>query len=277
MGMHYARLAGEKDAVARAIFEHYLPRFADDELPSTEAGAILSVSDKLDSIAACYGVGLQPTGAGDPYALRRQALGVLHILIERGWNVPLLSMIRKALDSVEDKIKADRNALEKDILAFFKDRLFHLVRGRGVKAEIADAVLAVHFDRVPESMARLEAVRQFAEREEFEPFAAAFKRAGNILKEHAHPGEVDEKLLSEDAEKQLYAAIRAIKGEVDRLVKAGDVMGALVAISGIRPQVDQFFDDVLVMHKEQAIRENRLNLLASLMGLFAAIADFRRV
>jgi glycyl-tRNA synthetase beta chain len=277
MGMQYARLAGEKEAVARAIFEHYQPRFAGDDLPAGEAGAVLSVCDKIDSIVACFGVGLQPTGAGDPYALRRQALGVLHILAAREWNVPLAGLIRKALDGVEDKFKTDRAALEKEILGFFKDRLFHFVKGQGAKAEIAEAVLAVHFDRVPETLARLRAVSEFATREEFEPFAVAFKRAGNIVKDYPEPGPVKEARLEEEAEKQLYQAVQSIKDQVEKLVKAGDVLGALVTIAGIRPQVDRFFDEVLVMHKDEEIRTNRLNLVSAVTGLFSAIADFRRV
>jgi glycyl-tRNA synthetase beta chain len=277
MGMHYARLAGEKEVVAKAIYESYLPRFAGDELPATEAGALLSVGDKIDSIVACYGVGLQPTGAGDPYALRRQALGVLHILADRNWNVPLMGLIRKAVDGVEDKIRCDRAALEKDVMAFFRDRLFHFVKSRGAKAEIADAVLAVHFDRVPETLARLNAVSEFANREEFGAFAAAFKRAGNIIKDYANPGEVEPKLFEADAEKELCSAVLAIKGQVEKSVKGGDVMTALMAIAGIRPTVDRFFDAVLVMHNDEAIRANRLNLVASVTSLFAGIADFRKV
>jgi glycyl-tRNA synthetase beta chain len=277
MGMYYARLAGEKENVAKAIYEHYLPRFAGDALPTTEAGALLSISDKMDSIVACYGVGLQPTGAGDPYALRRQALGVLHILADRNWNVPLLGLIRKAVDGVEDKIKCDRAALEKEIVAFFRDRLFHFVKSRGAKPEIAEAVLAVHFDRIPETIARLTAVQEFAAHAEFEAFASAFKRAGNIVKDYENPGEADPKLFEAEAEKSLFDAVQAVKGQVEKSVKAGRVLDALIAIAGIRPTVDKFFDDVLVMHKEDAIRANRLNLAASVTNLFSAIADFRKV
>jgi len=277
MGMYYARLGGEPEDVARAIFEHYLPRFAGDELPQTEAGALLSICDKLDSIVACFGVGLQPTGAGDPYALRRQALGVLHVLQNRGWNAPLADLIRKAMDGVEDKFKADRAELENEILQFFRDRLFHFVRGEGVKSEIADAVLAMRFGRVPETMARLKAVSEFAAREEFEPFAVAFKRAGNIVKDYPEPGEVDPALFEEDAEKALHQAVESVRDRVEKLVGAGDVLGALLTVAEIRPTVDRFFDDVLVMHKKETVRVNRLNLVSSVVRLFAGIADFKRL
>jgi len=277
MGMHYARYQDEGEEVAQAIVEHYQPRFADDALPQSPAGAVLSVADKMDSIVACFGVGLQPTGAGDPYALRRQALGVLRILAERQWSVSLPELITKALDGVEDKFKADRGELTTELLNFFRDRLFHYVRAQGVKAEIADAVLAVRFERVPQTLARLEAVAEFARREEFEPFAVAFKRAGNIVKDYDEPGPVDTELLSEAAELKLYYAVQSIKDQVGKLVELGDVLGALVVISGIRPDVDQFFDDVLVMHKDKNIRTNRLNLVSAVTALFSAIADFRRV
>lgn len=277
IGRYYAEAAGEDPAVALAIYEHYLPRFADDALPATDAGAVLSVCEKMDSIVACFGAGLAPTGAGDPYALRRQALGVLHILADNHWVIPLTDLIRKALDGVEDKFKADRAELETEILAFFRDRLFHLMRSRGIKSEVADAVLAVRFNVVPATVARMEAVNAFAEREEFAAFAIAFKRAGNIVKDYAEPGPVDEELLTEDAEKALHDAVVSIKDQVEKLVAAGDVLSALVTISAIRPQVDQFFDDVLVMHKKDDIRTNRLNLVASVTALFAPIADFRRV
>ncbi len=277
MGMHYARLGGEKETVAKAIFEHYLPRFAGDELPASDAGAVLSLCDKIDSIVACFGVGLQPTGAGDPYALRRQALGVLHILADRGWQMPLSDLVRKALDGVEDKIKTDRHALELEIHEFFRDRLFFLARGQGTPTEIADAVLAVRFDRVPETLSRIKAVAEFAQRPEFAPFAAAFKRAGNIVKDYNTPGPVDEALLAEEAERALHQAVRSVHDRVGALVKAGDVLGALMTIAEIRPLVDQFFDAVLVMHKDDKIKTNRLNLISEVTGLFAAIADFRRV
>ena len=277
MGRYYARQAGEPEEVAAAIFEHYLPRFAGDRLPETETGAVLSVADKLDSIVACFGVGLQPTGAGDPYALRRQALGVLHILAQRGWNVSLIDLTRKALDGVEDKFKAKRAKLEGEILNFFRDRLFFLVKGQGARADIADAVLAVHIDRVPETLARLKAVENFAQREEFEPFAVAFKRAGNIVKDYTNPGPVDPKLLQEEAEIELHAAVLKIKDQVKKLVLSGDVLGALLVIAGIRPSVDRFFTEVLVMHEDDKIRTNRLNLVSACTQLFAAIADFRKL
>ncbi|MDP8222189.1 MAG: glycine--tRNA ligase subunit beta [Candidatus Lernaella stagnicola] len=277
IGRYYAREQGEEEAVGEAIFEHYLPRFAGDELPASDAGAVLSVCDKMDSIAACFGVGLSPTGSGDPYALRRQALGVLHILAERAWDVALTDLIRKSVDGVEDKFKADRADLEEEILAFFRDRLFHFMRGRGMRAEVADAVLAVRFDTVPATVARIEAVNEFSKRDEFEAFATAFKRAGNIVKDYEDPGEVDEALLEEDAEKALFAAVQSIADQVQTLVAVGDVLGALMTISEIRPQVDVFFDDVLVMHKKEDIKTNRLNLVASVTALFSAIADFRRI
>lgn len=277
MGMYYARFGGETEEVARAIYEHYLPRFAGDELPKTEAGALLSICDKLDSIVACFGVGLQPTGAGDPYALRRQALGVIHVLQDRGWNVPLADLIRKTTDGVEDKFKADRTALEAEILQFFRDRLFHYVRGEGVKSEIADAVFAVHFGRIPETIARLQAVAAFAAREEFAAFAAAFKRAGNIVKDYTAPGATNPELFEEEAEKALDQAVEAVRGRVEKLAGAGDVLSALLTIAEIRPTVDRFFDEVLVMHKKDSIRINRLNLVSSVVQLFAGIADFKRI
>lgn len=277
MGMYYARLAGESEETARAIFEHYLPRYAGDKLPASVPGAVLSICDKMDTIVACFGVDLQPTGAGDPYTLRRQALGVLHILADRGWEVPLTTLIEKALDGVEDKFKADRADLEAEIITFFRDRLFFLTKAQGTPANIATAVLAVRCDDVPETLARLKAVEEFAQREEFEPFAVAFKRAGNIVKDYDDPGEVDGELLSEEAEIELYKAVSSIKDQVEQLVKAGDILGALVTVAEIRPVVDRFFDDVLVMHKKDKIRANRLNLVSSVTALFAAIADFRRV
>jgi glycyl-tRNA synthetase beta chain len=277
IGRYYARGQGETDAVAEAIYEHYQPRSAGDELPAGEAGALLSVCDKLDSIVGCFGVGLAPTGAGDPYALRRQALGVLHILADRGWAVPLAKLISKTTDGVEDKFKADRADLESEILAFFRDRLFNFMRGRGVRGDIADAVLAVRFDSVPATVARIEAVNEFAGGDEFEAFAAAFKRAGNIVKDYEATAPVDPELFAEDAERELFEAVASVKDQVDKLVEVGDVVGALSTIARIRPQVDKFFDDVLVMHKKDELKTNRLNLVASVTALFSPIADFKRL
>jgi glycyl-tRNA synthetase beta chain len=173
------------------------------------------------------------------------------------------------MDGVEDKFKADRAELENEILQFFRDRLFHFVRGEGVKSEIADAVLAMRFGRVPETMARLKAVSEFAAREEFEPFAVAFKRAGNIVKDYPEPGEVDPALFEEDAEKALHQAVESVRDRVEKLVGAGDVLGALLTVAEIRPTVDRFFDDVWSCTKE-TVRVNRLNLVSSVVRLFAA-------
>ncbi|RMH42428.1 MAG: glycine--tRNA ligase subunit beta [Deltaproteobacteria bacterium] len=272
MGAHYARLAGEPDAVCAAIREHYLPRGAGDALPQTDAGACLAIADRIDTIAGCFAVGLTPTGSADPYALRRAALGVLSILLDRGWRVGLDALVRAAAAEHEIAVPVD------DVLEFLRVRLRGLlVDGRGLPADCVDAALAAGFFDVPDAAARAEAVAGLRNRPDFEPLATAFKRVANILKGEAAAGEPDAEALAEPAERALFDALAAVRDEAARHVAAGDYRAALRELAALKDPVDRFFDEVLVLDEDPAVRANRLALLSAIHSAFARIADFRHL
>ncbi len=205
IGREYALRQGESALVADAIFEHYLPRFSGDKLPEGTAGALASLSDKMDSVVACLGVGLGPTGSGDPYALRRQSLGIVQILLEKKWSVDLKEFIQVAARASANKTGADVGSLTSLTIAFFHGRLSNWLKQRGLPAEVVDGALAVRFRDLVEVVQRAEAVTAFAKTEEYEAFSIAFKRVVNIIGDHA-PGEVNENLFSETTEIGLWEA-----------------------------------------------------------------------
>ena len=285
MGMHYARHHKEGNEVAEAIREHYLPKGLGADLPGTELGALVALADKLDTICGCYGVGLAPTGSGDPFALRRAALGVIHILEHRRWLLDLQALVAFAVAGVQDKILAKDPKVDSDeqtahIVEFLRQRLANLLKGDGLPTATVDAVLSVRFGDLVEAKRRAEAVATFARQGQFEPFAVAFKRAANILAtatDDFAAVKVDPALFDHEAEGALLSAVEGIEAKVAELTEKGDNLGALQIIAKIRPQVDDFFDGPLVMHDDDAIRKNRLALLARVNALFRNIADFKKI
>lgn len=276
MGRIYARHQGQKPEVCEAIFEHYLPRFAGDALPATEIGALCSVSDKMDSVVACLGVGLAPTGAGDPYALRRQAQGVVQIVLDRKWSVSLPSLIRAAAEASREKTGADTDAVIEQTLDFFRARLAGWLKQGGMPADVVDAVLAVRFDDLSEVAARCEAVVEFSRSSDYAAFATAFKRVANIVGDYSD-ARVDPAVFVADAERGLHAAVIGAENAVSDALRQGDVATALRTLAAIRPAVDAFFDSVMVMDENEERRRNRLAILSALARLFGGIADFRRL
>lgn len=276
MGATYARLSGEPEEVAAAIFEHYQPRFSGDGVPATITGAVAAMAEKIDSVCGFMSVGLGPTGAGDPYALRRQALGAIHILLGRRWKLSLSDLVAAGIAGLPENLVASGEALREEVISFFKERFKFLLTSKGVSSNIADAVLAVRFEIMPDVAMRVEAVSEFAASPDFEPFAAAFKRAMNIIRDlpRSNP---DEALLADPQEKALLEAVRGVSGEIANRTRAGEYLEVLRLLASIRPQVDDFFDHVLVMAQDPALRASRLGILHELSALFAAVADFRRL
>jgi glycyl-tRNA synthetase beta chain len=268
MGRHYARLAGEPAAVSEAIFEHYLPRGAGDALPRTDVGAVLGIADRIDTLVGCFAIGLVPSGSADPYGLRRAALGILGILLDRGWPISLRHLVDLAAQAlvgtveVEDKGKAA-------VLAFLRTRL---------KADCVEAALTAGFDNVPDARARAQAVAVLRQRDDFEPLGVAFKRVANILKGEAGVAqEPDPGLFTEEAERALWRAYSDIASQVERHLASSDYASALGVLAELSGPVDGFFDQVLVMDQDPKVRANRLALLARIGGSFARIADFRQL
>ncbi len=283
MGRHYARLAGEDPAVADAIFEHYLPRGAADELPVGDIGAALGVADRIDTIVGCFAVGLQPTGSADAFGLRRAALALLNILLGRGWSkLRLDALVDAAARELEPRLQQQKikwtPELRSQILEFFKTRLRGLlVEQKALAADCVDAALAVGYYDVPDASKRAAAVGHLRERPDFEPLGIAFKRVANILKGEAPAGEPDTARFSHDSERALWTSFLAVRDAVAGQVAAHDYDGALRELTTLKPAVDKFFDDVLVMDPDAAVKQNRLNLLGTINTTFMTIADFRQL
>ncbi|HEB57699.1 MAG TPA: glycine--tRNA ligase subunit beta [Gammaproteobacteria bacterium] len=277
MGRYYASHDGEPDAVATAIEEHYLPRFAGDRLPETPVGQALAIADKLDTVVGIFAAGQAPTGDRDPFALRRAALGIMRILLERRLELDLTALIRRAAEHLPDGLgKPD---VVEAVHTFMLDRLRGIYVERGVPVDLFEAVAACEADRPLDMDRRIAAVGAFRELPEAESLAAANKRISNILKKAGVPvpENVDTKRFTEDAEQALFDATEAAGAEVAPLLREADYTGALRALAALRAPVDRFFDEVMVMAEDTALRDNRLALLQRLHGLFLGIADISRL
>lgn len=273
MGMHYARIDGEPELVAEAIEAHYHPRFAGDTLPQSKVGCAVALADKLDTLAGIFGIGQLPKGDRDPFALRRAAIGMLRILIEKELTLDLNELVHNAIVGYGDKIEHS-DALVTQVVDFLIGRFRAYYEEQGISVDVIQAVqarrptIAFDFDR------RIQAVSEFKSNPEATALAAANKRVGNILaKSDATIADVSEPLLQEEAEIALYKALKDAKSEVLSSVASSDYSAALSRLASLRAPVDSFFDNVMVNADDDAIRVNRLALLADLRTQFLHIAD----
>jgi glycyl-tRNA synthetase beta chain len=275
MGGYYARHEGLRDGVAIAIEDHYKPRFAGDALPRNQTGTVLALADKLETLVGLFGIGQLPTGDKDPFALRRHALGVIRILIDKHLPLDLPALLDAAAGAFGTLIELPRDAL----LGFFADRLAVSLRDQGYSAQEVDAVLALQPERLGDVPRRLEAVRAFAALPEAASLAAANKRVSNILKkvEGTLPTEVSAALLTEPAEQALAAAIATAQPQADALFEQRDYTGSLKALAALKTPVDAFFDGVMVNAEDAALRANRLALLGRLHAAMNRVADLSRL
>jgi glycyl-tRNA synthetase beta chain len=278
MGGIYARLKGEDETVAQALYEQYLPAGQDSPLPSTMAGAILSLADKLDNLAGCFGLGMMPTGAADPYALRRNALGACRIILELGLRVDIADLLREAQAgyAVEAWKLPPAEALDK-LTDFFGQRLKAFWNAQGVETLVLEAAMAPGFADIFDTWKRVGALADFSREGDFESSVLTFKRAANIIRKQADQtlsGEVRNDLLENDAERQFRATLQRIEPEWVKLAEAGDYPRMLSLLRELRPVVAAFFDGVMVMCDDQALRTNRLNLLQRLVRTLGLVADF---
>jgi glycyl-tRNA synthetase beta chain len=274
MGGYYARHDGLSSDVAEAIEDHYKPRFAGDELPRNPVGLVVALADKLETLVGMFGIGNVPTGDKDPFALRRHALGVIRMLIEKDVALGLPELLALSAPVFGDKISGGADAL----IDFVYDRLSGSLREQGFSAQEVDAVMALRPARLGQVSQFLSAVRAFAALPESPALAAANKRIGNILKK---AGEVDAHvntaLLQEDAEKNLYAVMQKLLPESEAQFKAGDYTASLQTLAALRAPVDAFFDDVMVNAEEMDLRLNRQGLLKSLHVAMNRVADLSRL
>ncbi len=276
MGREYAFRSGESREVADAIFEHYLPRFSGDQLPASLPGAILSVADKLDTIVGCFGIGLIPTGSTDPFALRRLARGVLRILIERDTPWDLSPILELVFDGYDGRLGTNRPRVVADVLAFFADRLKNLLVEEGIAYDAIEAAQAVtQHPRDVEQRAR--AIGAFRASPDFERLAVGFKRVSNILKGVADAGMVGADALVEPQEKALHEALLLASNAIAPHLAAHRYREAMELLLDLRGVIDAFFDKVLVMADDPALRKNRLALLGAVRELFLRFADLSRI
>ncbi|MDP2264732.1 MAG: glycine--tRNA ligase subunit beta [Hydrogenophaga sp.] len=274
MGGYYARHDGLSEDIAFAIEDHYKPRFAGDELPRTQTGVVVALADKLETLVGMFGIGNLPTGDKDPFALRRHALGVIRMLVEKDLTLQLSSLLAAAVPAFGDKITDATPALAE----FMYDRLAGGLREQGASAQEVDAVLALRPQRLADVAQRLQAVRAFAALPEAPALAAANKRIGNILKKSEGEGAaVDPALFVEAAEKELFAAMQAVVPAANARFDAGDYTGSLQALAALRTAVDAFFDGVMVNADDPALKTNRLGLLKQLHEAMNRVADLSRL
>jgi glycyl-tRNA synthetase beta chain len=273
MGRYYARHDGEPDAVADAIEAHYRPRFAGDALPGDRVGDCVAIADKLDTLAGIWSVGGAPTGDKDPFALRRAALGLARILVEHRLPLDLVECLQDAAAAF-----TPGGAVVAEVHAFVLDRLRSSLREQGYAPDEIESVLAEAPGRLDLAVARVEAVRAFRALPDAASLAAANKRVRNILRRESFaPGRADPQLLPEPAERELHAALGRIRADVEAKAAGGEYTESLRLLARVRPEVDRFFDDVLVNAEDPALRTNRLRLLAELEHVLNRVADISRL
>lgn len=276
MGEYYALHDGESETVAKAIREHYQPRFAGDALPSTPVSLAVALADKLETLSGLFGIGQMPTGDKDPFALRRHALGVLRMLLEKNLNVALGDLIDIGYEAMGTVAGVKDSRAE--LAAFFEDRLRVMFKEKGYSVQEIDAVLAAHPATVIDVPARLDAVRAFVALPEAEALAAANKRIGNILKKNEEQlPDVDAGLFELDAEKTLWTMLQAADVDVKALYEKGAYTDVLKRLAPMKAAVDQFFEDVMVNVDNVQIRLNRLALLDRLHRTMNKVAELSRL
>lgn len=276
IGRDYARRQDESPEVAEALYSHYLPLRAGDRLPEDTVGTLLGIADRLDTLAGCFGIGLKTTGAADPFGLRRQAVGLIHLLLGRGLKLELAPWIDTALSLYHCQLTEAPDAARDRLLEFIRGRFANDLTGRGLPTEAVEAVISVDFAELNDCKARIEALVEASAQPDFTLLAGAFKRVNNIIKDNRDQ-RIDPELLLEPAEKELAAVLTRVTAATDPLLQSGDYRRALKHILGMKEPVDQFFDQVMVMAEDDRLRRNRLALLTAIARLFRRVGDFSKM
>lgn len=275
MGRYYAISSNESEAVANGILEHYQPKFAGDELPSKIEGIIVSIADKMDSLAGFFALGIQPTGSQDPYALRRQALGVLNILMQKDLKIKLKELIEVALDT-HNSLEFDREKVTKDLEEFFKLRVKNLFLDMGIRYDVIDAVIDLENIEPGDRLARAQELNKWISKAGMEDILTAFGRVSNLAANYEE-GILSEELFVADEEKELFNAFKTAKVEVLKHLETRDYSKALDSFSGIKPYVDNMFDTVMIMDKDERIKNNRLAFLKEIKDTMMLICDLSKI
>ena len=283
MGRVYASVKGEEEAVAVAIEEHYRPTYSGGALPETNAGALLAISDKLDTLCGCFSIGLIPTGTSDPYALRRQGIGVIQIILDKHFSFSLRRAVDMGLSFYESKPSDKTTDATDQVMSFLKNRIVQLLADAGYPKDVISAVVTVSLDHIPNVWNRVEALSALKHEPDFEPLAIAFKRVVNIIKQAEQNDALDPEfvldpsLFQDESETSLYDAYTRVRDRVYEHLAAEQYDQALLEIASLRCFVDDFFDGVMVLTDEIQLRKNRLALLNQISNLFERIADFSKI
>jgi len=279
IGGEYAREWGETSEVAQAIKEHYLPRFAGDAVPQSVPGAILSIADRVDNIVGGFAAGKIPTGSEDPYALRRAANGIIRILLELKLYGSMTALFRQSCELIGPFGAADGERLLKDVLDYWVSRGDAYFAEKDVPYDIADAVLSVSFDDPIDAWKRCQALVKFRADENFPALVIGFKRAANILRDTDDGADVTPavEMLREEAERELLGETENAGGRVEAALRETDYDEVISTQLGLRPAIDRYFDDVLVMDPDQKLRAIRLSILRKVHALFLKTWDLSKI
>lgn len=278
MGRAYAREEGYSEEICEAIEQHYLPTRAGGDLPSSKIGAIVGIADRMDTIAGCFSVGLEPTGSADPFALRRHALAILRILETTGWDVSFRELIGKAISVLHGKLQFDVDAVFSRVLEFFMERYRQMLLRAGYETDFIEAIVSVEFDRIHLIRSRIDQLKRFAsESSDFEGLTLTAKRINNILKNQDRSLNVSPRFFEEPCESHLWETYLSLKEGVSSCLEKRDYFGAMHLLAGLRKPVDDFFDGVEILSRDnEDLRVNRVALLQRLAGLFSTVADFSK-
>lgn len=282
MGGIYAQKAGEEDVICKAIYEHYLPSGADTPVPSTVGGAIISIADKADTLVGCFGLNKIPTGANDTYALRRAALGIIRILLDFGLKIDVTNLFNFAWDAYSKDIKWKLSKAETltKLNEFVANRLRAYFTGKGFQTRVVDAALGAGFVDISSLQSRIEALSEFSKQDDFEQAVLTFKRAANIIRKQGEEkglkltGGFEVESFVEPQEKALAEKLDDSADRFDDLWKQGNFVSLLGVLGELRPYVDDFFDNVMVICDDEVLKFNRLNLLKALVDRLSRLADF---
>ncbi len=276
MGREYARLSGEKEEIAVGIYEHYQPRFNGDKMPSAIEGALVSLADRIDTLAGCFAIGIQPTGSQDPYALRRQAQGAVAILLGFNMELSIEDYIRYALDTLSLTLDLDqekRLQVKESLHDFLLQRIRFILQDRGIEYDVAEAVLAVPFKTAAEVFIKADVIKDYLNGPLLDEVVTAYNRVANLA--HASPGrEVDKTLFEDVSEKELFHSLKTAE---ENLQESSNPAHTLEQLQLLKQPIDNFFDNVMVMVEDNKIRTNRLNLLSALKASFNRLADFSKI
>lgn len=281
MGSYYAAIDGEEEEVCQGIKQHYWPRYAGDHLPDTLTGMVVSLADRLDTLVGCFGTGLIPTGSQDPYALRRQATGLVNIAVEFNLRFSLAGAIAAAYEGYQVEaveLAQSISAVQEQLAQFCRQRLEHILVEKGIRYDVIQATLAAGSDDLADAYHRARDLNSFRQEQGFAALQTAFTRAFNLARQASREELcLRPEALQEEVEKKLYEVLARVRQEAEPLLQAGSYLEALKAMSALQQPIDAFFDGVLVMAPEENIRKNRLALLQAVVDLVLQVADFSQL